>query len=141
MTTVWLPDSPPLVAARTYLLDELAQRGNPLPIEWAPPDGDPAESYALLSRWDTRANVFLGDYLLKVRVFDADIVRLEQNADLIHRLMLAANHRKIVTPLGPVWITAATHHFGPAEHNDDDIPLPGMMCGVFWTIGLKPRPA
>lgn len=136
--TVLVPPVGPTVAARRYLRDELAARGNPLHVDMAPPAGEP-NSYALLSRPGVGKSPFLGHYLIRVRTFDSDLVRLERNADLLHALMLAAVHKKITVPdEGAVWITAATHHYGPDELNDDDVPLFGMQSAAFWTIGLKP---
>lgn len=136
--TVLVPPVGPLTAARRYLLDELAARSNPLPVGPTEPDGEPT-SYALLSRPGLSRAPFLGHYLIRLRTFDKDLVRLERNADLLHALMLAAVHKKITVPdEGSVWITAATHHYGPEELNDDEVPLFGMQSAVFWTIGLKP---
>lgn len=132
-----VPSVGPLVAARAYLLDELAARANPLPVGANPPEGEPS-SYALLSRPGSDRDVFLGHFLIRVRVFDSDVVRLERNADLLHALLCGANHRKVHTPGGDVWITGAAHHYGPADLDDPDVPLFGMQAAVFWTIGLKP---
>lgn len=139
MTGVLIPPVGPLVAARAYLLDELSARGNPLPVGIHPPEGTPT-SYALISRPGTTSRVFLGDYLIRLRVFDTDAVRLERNTDLLHRLLLSAAHTLIETSEGDVWITAATPSFGPASFDDDDVPLFGMQAAVLWTIGLKPEP-
>lgn len=142
MTDILIPPVGPLVAARAYLLAELAARDNPLPVGVTPPAGvTNTDSYALLSRPGGRSRVFLSDYLIRVRVYDADTVRLESNADLIHRLMMTASHKRIDTELGSVWIAAATHQFGPASIDDPDIPLFGMQSAIFWTIGLRPEPA
>ncbi|AHZ95576.1 tail terminator [Mycobacterium phage Paola] len=136
--TVLVPPVGPVTAARRYLLDELDARGNTLPVGMSPPAGTPT-SYALLSRPGTNKTPFLGHYLIRVRVFDRDVVRLERNADLLHGLMLSAVHRKVTVPgEGSVWITGATHHYGPGELDDEDVPLFGMQSAVFWTIGLKP---
>uniref|UniRef100_A0AAU8GSI4 Tail terminator n=1 Tax=Mycobacterium phage Pharb TaxID=3136626 RepID=A0AAU8GSI4_9VIRU len=143
MTTILLPPVPPLAAARRYLLDELAARSNSLPVGVEPPEGEP-RPYALLSRPGTNTDVFLGHFLLRLRVFDTDVVRLERNADLLHRLMLHAKHKRIVVPPaeddpgGAVWISNATHEFGPADNDDPDVPMFGLHSAVFWTIGLKP---
>ncbi|QFP94804.1 tail terminator [Mycobacterium phage Marshawn] len=137
--TVLVPPVGPLTAARRYLLDELAARGNPLPVGQEVPDGSPT-SYALLSRPGTSTEVFLQHSLIRVRVFDDDLVRLERNADLLHRLLVHAVHRKVVVPdEGEVWITNARHEFGPADFDDKRVPLPGMQAAVFWTIGLRPE--
>lgn len=136
--TVLLPPVGPLVAARTYLLDELAARGNTLPVGVTPPAGTP-ESYALLSRPGGATRMFLADYSIRVRVFDNDTVQLERNAELLYRLLLEANHRRIDTVDGSVWITGAMSQMAPATFNDPDIPLWGMQCAVFWTIGLQPE--
>lgn len=136
--TVLVPPVGALVAARTYLLEELAARDNPLSVGVTPPAGTP-DSYALISRPGGASRVFLGDYLIRVRVFDKDVVRLERNVDLVHRLMLTAAHRKIDTSEGSVWISAATPELGPATLDDPDIPLFGMQIAVFWTIGLRPE--
>lgn len=138
MTDVLTPPVGPLVAARAYLLEELDARDNPLQVGITPPVGSP-QSYALISRTGGAVRVFLGDYLIRVRVFDADAVRLERNADLLHRLMLTAVHRNISTTEGSVWITAATAQMGPSSFDDSDVPLFGMQMAVFWTIGLKPE--
>lgn len=136
--TVLLPPVPPTAAARRYLLDELAARGNPLPVGYTPPKGTP-KSYALVSRPGTNTQVFLGHFLIRIRVFDTDLVRLERNSDLLHRLMLHAVHRKVVVPdEGEVWITAATHEYGPGDLDDPDVPMAGKQSAVFWTIGLRP---
>ncbi|AHB79547.1 tail terminator [Mycobacterium phage Validus] len=137
--TVLVPPVGPLTAARRYLLDELAARNNPLPVGGEVPDGSP-DSYALLSRPGTSTDVFLQHSLIRVRVYDADLVRLERNADLLHRLLLHAVHKHIVVPdEGAVWITATKHNYGPAELDDKRVPLPGMQSAVFWTIGLRPE--
>ncbi|ALF01390.1 tail terminator [Mycobacterium phage Enkosi] len=134
-----VPPVPPLTAARRYLLDELAARNNPLPVGGEVPEGSP-DSYALLSRPGTSTDVFLQHTLIRVRVFDSDLVRLERNADLLHRLLLHATHKHIVVPgEGEVWVTAATHEFGPAELDDRRVPLAGLQSAVFWTIGLRPE--
>lgn len=139
--TVLIPAVGPLVAARAYLLDALTERGNPLPVGVTPPAGTNPQSYALLSRPGSATRApFLGDFLIRVRVFDADAVRLERNADLLHRLMLAATHTFITTTEGAVWITAATQQTGPASLDDPDVPLFGMQSSIFWTIGLHPEP-
>lgn len=139
MTDVLMPPVGPLVAARAYLLDELAARGNPLPVGVTPPAGTNPQSYALISRPGGAARVFLADYLIRVRVFDADAVRLERNADLLHRLMLTASHRRVDTEQGSVWVSAATAQSGASSLDDPDIPLFGMQFAVFWTIGLRPE--
>ncbi|UVD40873.1 tail terminator [Mycobacterium phage Kashi_VT1] len=138
--TVLVPPVGPLTAARRYLLDELAARGNPLLVEQQTvPEGSPT-SYAILSRPGTSTDVFLQHSLIRVRVYDNDLVRLERNADLLHRLLLHAVHRKVVVPdEGEVWITGATHEYGPAEFDDRRVPLPGYQSAVFWTIGLRPE--
>ncbi|AYR01081.1 tail terminator [Mycobacterium phage LeMond] len=137
--TVLVPPVGPLTAARRYLLDELAARGNPLPVGGEVPDGEPV-SYALLSRPGTSTDVFLQHSLIRVRVYDSDLVRLERNADLLHRLLLHAVHKLVVVPdEGAVWITGATHEYGPADLDDRRVPLAGMQSAVFWTIGLRPE--
>lgn len=141
MADVLLPPVGPLVAARAYLLGELEARDNPLPVGVTPPAGTNIDSYALISRPGGRSRVFLGDYLIRVRVYDADAVRLETNTDLLHRLMVGATHRRIDTEVGSVWISATQHQFGPSSIDDPDIPLMGMQMAVFWTIGLRPEPA
>jgi hypothetical protein len=126
-----------LVACRTYLRAELDDRGNDLPIEVRVPAGAALGPYALLSRVGGTTRGFLVDHLLRVRVFDADMVRLEANVDLLHRLMLEVMAARIDTERGAVFITGATPQLGPSELNDPDIPLPGMQFAVFWTIGLR----
>lgn len=138
MNDVWMPPVGPLVAARSYLTTELQLRDNPLTVGVNPPTGNPT-SYALISRPGSATRVFLGDYLIRVRVFDVDAVQLERNTDLIHRLLLSAAHTYIETTEGDVWITAATQSSGPSSFDDDDVPLFGMQAAVFWTIGLKPE--
>jgi len=133
--TLLLPPVGPLVAARSYLVEELEARGNPLHVGVTPPAGTP-ESYALLSRPGGTTRQFLGDYLIRLRVFDSDAVRLETNADLLHRLLCTVSHRKISTPLGDVWVTGAQPQFGPASFEDSDVPLFGFQAAVFWTLGL-----
>lgn len=136
--TVLMPPVGPLVAARAYLLDELAARDNALPVGITPPPGAP-QSYALLSRPGATTRMFLTDYMIRVRVYDADMVRLERNADLLYRLLLEANRISIDTTEGALWITAATDHMGPTTYDDDDVPLHGMQFAVFWTVGLRPE--
>lgn len=136
--TILMPPVGPLVAARAYLLDELDARDNPLAVGITPPPGTP-QSYALLSRPGGATRMFLADYLIRLRVFDTDVVRLERNADLLYRLMLEANRRHIDTTEGAVWITGATSQMAPASFDDPDVPLFGMQCAVFWTIGLRPE--
>lgn len=139
MTELMLPPVSALVAARTYLLEELAARDNPLPVGIAPPAGEP-QAYALLSRPGGKERAYLADYMIRLRVFDTDIVQLENNTDLLYRLLVSASHRHITTPLGGVWITAATGHTGPSSLDDPDVPRFGMQAAVFWTIGLRPEP-
>lgn len=139
MTTL-VPPVGPLVAARTYLINELVARSNPLPVGITPPTGQP-QSYALLSRPGSSTRLFLTDYMIRVRVYDADAVTLERNADLLYRLMLEANHYSIDTVEGQVWVSAATDHMGPATYDDDNVPLFGMQFAVFWTFGLQPESA
>ncbi|QFG09399.1 tail terminator [Mycobacterium phage Yuna] len=138
--TVLVPPVPPLTAARRYLLDELAARGNPLIVEQQTvPDGAPT-SYAILSRPGTNTNVFLQHSLIRVRVYDDDLVRLERNADLLHRLLLHATRKRIVVPgEGEVTVTGTSHEYGPAEYDDRRVPLPGYQSAVFWTLGLRPE--
>lgn len=132
-----LPPVGPLVAAYAYLNDELAARDNPLPVGVTPPSGQP-QAYALLSRPGSNSHLFLGRYMIRVRVYDSDAVRLERNADLLYRLLLDVNHRQIATTEGTVWVTGASDHMGPATYDDDETPLFGMQFAVFWIIGLKP---
>ena len=137
---VLLPAVGPLVAARSFLMAELELRGNMLPVGVSPPAGE-VRPYVLLSRpgGNTRGP-FLTDYTIRVRVFDADLVQLESNTELLHRLMLSANHRRILTPAGSVWITGARPQMGPLDFGGDDgIPLWGMQFAVAWTIGLRPE--
>lgn len=134
--TVLLPPVSALVAARAYLMDELDSRDNPLKVGITPPAGNPT-SYALLSRTGGAVRVFIADYMIRLRVFDADAVRLESNADLLHRLMLAAVHRKIETVEGSVWVSAARSQMGPSSLDDPAVPLFGMQSAVFWSIGLR----
>lgn len=138
--TVLIPAVGPLVAARTYLLAQLAARGNDLPVGVTPPPATNVDSYALLSRPGSNSRVFLGDYLIRIRVFDSDAVRLERNCDLLHRLMMSAAHTFIDTSEGSLWVTGATQQTGPSSLDDPDIPLFGMQSAVFWTIGLHPEP-
>lgn len=134
--TVFLPAAGPLVAAYTYLNAELAARGNPLRVGIKPPGGPP-QPYALVSRPGGNVRAFLADYLIRVRVFDTDAVRLESNADLLHRLMLAASHRRVDTPNGPVWVTGTQNQTVPSELDDPDVPMFGYQMAVFWTLGLR----
>lgn len=136
--SVLMPAVGPLVAARAYLTAELAGRGNTLPVAITPPPGQP-QCYALLSRPGSETRMFLTDYMIRVRVYDADAVRLERNADLLYRLMLEANHLNITTAHGSVWVTGASDHMGPATYDDDDVPLFGMQFAVYWTVGLRPE--
>lgn len=138
--TVLLPPVGPLVAARTYLVQQLESRDNPLHVGVTPPAGKP-ESYALLSRPGGATRTFLADYSIRIRVFDTDAVRLERNADLIYRLMLEANHQHIDTAEGSTWINGSTSQMSPASFEDPDVPLFGMQFAVFWTIGLRPEPS
>lgn len=135
-----LPEVGPLVAARSYLLAELAAREIDLPVAVVPPEGPP-RPYVLLSRpGGNSRGPFLNDYMIRVRVFDQDAVRLETNTELLHRLMLSANHRRVETPAGQVWITGARPQMGPLDYTgDDSIPLWGMQFAVYWTIGLRPQ--
>ena len=135
---VFKPAVGPLVAARTYLLTEHAGRGNDLPVGITPPPGQP-NAYALLSRPGSSTRLFLTDYMIRVRIYDADAVALERNADLLYRLMLEANHLNIATPHGSVWINGAADHMGPASYDDNEVPLFGMQFAVFWTVGLRPE--
>lgn len=138
MTTILMPPVGPLVAARAYLIDELTARDNPLPVGVVAPEGTPT-SFALLSRPGGATRTFLADYLIRLRVFDVDAVRLEENTELLHRLMLHAGRKNITVGDRSVWITAATSHIGPIEFDDDDVPMFGMQCAVFWTVGLRPE--
>lgn len=136
---VWLPPVGPLVAARTYLLDQLAARNNPLPVDVEPPGGTPT-SYALLSSPGSDTRVFLADYTIRVRVFNNDAVQLEDDGILLHRLLMHAVHQKITVPgKGAVTISAAKHQYGPADLDDPDVPMLGKQAAVIWTIGLKPE--
>lgn len=128
----------PLVAARAYLRGKLDVLGNPLPVGVTPPSGKPT-SYALLSRpGSSERSLITNDYLIRVRVFNADAVTCEDNCELVWSLLKAANHIKVATPKGDVWITAATDHAGPSDIDDPDVPLFGSQCAVFWTIATKP---
>ena len=138
--TVFLPAAGPLVAARTYLLDELGRRDNQLPVGRTPPVGDP-QPYALLSRPGGSTRAYLADYMIRVRVFDTDAVRLEDNSELIHRLLLAAGHHRVVTPTGPVWVTGTSSQMGPSDLDDPDVPMFGSQLAVWWTLGLRAEPA
>jgi len=138
VTELLMPPVGPLVAARAYLLEELAARDNPLTIAVAPPPGEPT-SYALISRPGGAVRGFLADYLIRVRVFDANAVRLEENAELLHRLLLTVSHRRITTEHGSVWIVGATGQSSPSTFDEPDVPLFGMQMAVFWTIGLRPE--
>lgn len=135
---VLMPSVGPLVAARTYLLEQLVLRDNTLAVGITPPPGQP-QPYALLSRPGSTTRLFLTDYMIRVRVYDTDAVQLERNADLLYRLMLEVNHQQIVTELGTVWVTGATDHMGPATYDDDDVPMFGMQFAVHWTVGLHPE--
>lgn len=135
-----MPPVGPLVAARAYLTAELAARGNTLHVGVTPPAGTP-QSYALLSRPGSTTRIFLTDFMIRVRVFDGDAVRLERNADLLYRLMLEANHRRIDTVEGSVWVNGASSQMGPASLDDPDVPLWGMQFAVYWTVGLQPEAA
>ncbi len=127
-----------LVAARAYLRGELDSRGNSLSVDVTPPGGVP-RSYALLSRpGASTRSIITDDHLIRVRVFDADAVVCQRNSDLIWALLKAANHIKVTTSEGDVWITAATDHAGPSDLDDPDVPLFGSQCAVFWTIATKP---
>ena len=137
--TILMPPVGPLVAARAYLLEELAARDNPLSVGIVPPAGNP-DSYVLLSRPGSAVRIFLGDYLIRFRVCDSDAVRLERNADLIHRLLLRPTNTLVDTDEGQVRIISATAQSGPSSHDDPDVPLFGLHGAVFWTIGLQPEP-
>lgn len=134
----FLPPVDPLTAARAYLRDRLNAEGNPLPVGVTPPPGEP-KSYALLSKPGSSArSLFTNDYLIRVRVFDTDSVKSDSNCELIWALLKSANHTKVTTTEGDVWITAATSHAGPSDLEDPDVPLWGSQCAVFWTIATKP---
>jgi hypothetical protein len=146
--TLLLPPIGPLIAARSYLLSELSARENPLPVGIKPPPGEP-NSYALLSRPGRKIRQFLGDYLIRVRVFDSDAVRLESNTDLLSALMLKPAHTQITiedtseqdgwATVRSMWVTGTKESFGPMDHDDPDVPLFGMQFATFWTIGLQPE--
>lgn len=138
--TLLLPPAGALQVARTYLLGELAMRGNPLPVGIVPPGGEP-RSYALISRAGGKVRDFLADYQIRVRVYDADAVNLEANTDLLHQLMLQVNHHAIDIDVGQAWVTASTQSSGPATYDDPDVPLFGNQFAVFWTFGLRPERA
>lgn len=138
-TNILLPPVGPLAAARAYLLGELQARGNDLPVGVVAPEGNP-QCFALLSRPGGATRVFLADYLIRVRVFDKDAVRLEENTELLHRLLLHAGRHEITVNDKSVWVTAATPHVGPIEFDDPDVPMFGMQAAVFWTFGLRPEP-
>lgn len=134
------PPVPALVAARAYLRAELDARSNPLTVDVQPPAGEPA-GYGLLSLLPShQRSRFTVDYAIRVRVFDPDAVRCHRNTDLVWALMTSATHRKVQTPLGAVWISAACPgEPGPSDLDDEDVPeLFGLQFSVFWTIALKP---
>jgi hypothetical protein len=139
MTTLLVPPVGPLTAARAYLLNELAARNNPLPVGVTPPVGQPT-SYALLSRPGGRKREFVTDYLIRVRVYDANAVQLEDNTELLAALMLQPARKRIETEDGrSLWVTAATQSANPSSYDDDEAALFGMQFSVFWTIGLHPE--
>ena len=133
--TVLVPPVGPLVAARSFLLEELGSRGNDLPVGVVPPRGE-FQPYVLLSRPGGSSAAFLGHYLIRVRVFDTDAVRLERNTDLIHRLLVSVAHKRIDTPEGPVWVTGASPQMGPSDFTDPVSQVFAMQMAVFWTLGL-----
>jgi hypothetical protein len=140
------PAIEPLLAFRQYLNDEMNIRsgsiittsGNPLTADVIPPSANPPTSYVLISRpGRSQATMFTADYLLRACVFDNDSVNAARNADIVHAIMMSANHRRISTDDGVLWITKATHQYGPAEFDDPDVPLFGYQMAVFWTVSLK----
>lgn len=137
--SVMLPEAGPLVAARSYLTAELAERGIDLPVGVTPPAGVP-RPYVLLSRPGGTTRAYLADYMIRVRVFDTDAVRLENNVELLHRLMLAASRRRIeVADAGGVWVVGTSPSMSPSDYDDPDLPMFGMQFAVFWTFGLRPE--
>jgi len=147
---------PILVAARTYLIDALAEVGTPLEVAIVPPSGPLAKtkSYVLLSRpGSSPRSLFTTDYLIRCRVFDESAVDCHRNTDLIYGLMLAATHCHIsiepplsprpasVNPPDEMWITKASPgDNGPSDFADEDIGarLFGLQFAVFWTVAVKP---
>lgn len=138
MSVILAPPIGPLVAARTYLLAALQERGNALPVGVTPPPGQPA-SFALLSRLGSHdRSRFTTDYLIRVRIFDADAVRAEDNADLIYGLLFHARHQKITVGARSVWVSGTDHQLGPSQLDDPDVPLHGYQVAVYWTLATKP---
>lgn len=141
--TAYGPPVSPITAARAYLRAELAARGNPLPVGVDPPAQASGEvPHALLSRpGSNRRNLFTVDYMLRVQVYDHQLLACERNADLLWSLMGAATHTRITLPSGEaVWIDAATQAQpgGPGEFEDGRTAMHAMQFATFWTISLKP---
>lgn len=133
-----MPMVGPLVACRAYLSAALAERNIVLPVGVVPPPGAP-QPHALLSRPGGTQRAWLGDYLLRVRVFDTDAVRLERNTDLLHQLMLGASHTRVTTQVGSTWVTGTAAQMTPRDFDGDDNDMFGMQFAVFWTIALHPE--
>lgn len=128
----------PLAAARVYLLSELAVRGVDLPVGVSEPPGKPSR-FALLQRSGSHdRSLVTTDYLIRVRVFDADSVVAESNADLVYGLLMMARHRRIEVGARHVWVSGTGHQLGPSVLEDPDVPLFGFQLAVFWTLALKP---
>lgn len=147
MADILAPAVGPLTACRYYLAAELAARSIDLPVGVTSPEGRLNQYVQLARAGSNQRNLVTCDYLLRARVFDADSVACERNADLVHLLMMNARHRKITTPEGDVWVSGSHHQFGPAsalavsntELDDSNIRLFVYQIAVFWTFGLKPK--
>lgn len=141
--TLLAPTMPPLGACREYLKAKLAERTIALPIGVdapATPEGAPGPThYALVSQLGSNQLGPVGEYLLRVKVFNADAWTCAQHALFLHAALLGAAQTKIVVPgEGSLWVTGTEHQMGPADLDDPDVPLFGQQMAVFWTTPLKP---
>lgn len=137
--TMLAPSMEPVIAAGAYLTRRMADRGIELSIGATPPDGQPTR-YVLLNQIDSRHRAFLGDYLIRARVFNEDAYECGQHATLLHAALLGASQTKVVFPdVGSLWVTGTEHQAGPSDIDDDEHkPLFGQAMAVFWTVSLKP---
>lgn len=123
--------------ARNYLIEQLTAEGKPQHVGTKQPKTLTGSWVRLVSQGGPRRN-FKWEPMLNIFVYADDEVVAEENANLVHSLMLDVPGVKITVPEYPEaypWVHQTRHVSGPANLGDEDLPeLEMYRIVVVWTI-------
>lgn len=140
METVRFPR--PMLLTRTLLNQALTERNKALPIGSKNPRVLPDRWIRNSSNGGPRSSLGTWDVQIVVRLYDKDESRAEDDAVLIHGLLLDAAGVGVTLPVGPAnfpWVVRTRHVSGPINLSDPDLPeLESYQSVVIWTLHYIP---